>query len=274
MAPLRQGEISPELVLVMPAEEARQAREQLPRELFRQPARLPAGTRAFVPVDSAVRSTSWYVEHPPLAASPSARAPQPKRRRPLLAFALVVLVAAGAVFVFARAREHKNTGRVQIDAATSVNAPAAPTTGATGLAPSTSAPKVSSPAPKRTAAAATGAHRSPPRSQAVGAGRVNGSSRPRAAPTDHRLGRSRFVPSRLWGWRPQAGARRYLFLLSWNGHVVLRTTTAKAQFVLPSGFRFHAGAYRWLVVSEPRRLRLVDSKFHLSPAAAAAANRR
>jgi hypothetical protein len=257
----------------MPAEEARRVREQLPRELFWQPARPAAATRAFVPVDSAVRSTSWYAQHPPLAAPAPAQPPQRKRRRALFALALGVLVAAGAVFVFARAREHKNPGRVAIDAIRSVSAPSQTTATATRSAPSTPAPAVSTPAPKRTAPVATGAGTSPPRSRAVGGGRrVDGRSRRRAAP-GHRPAQSRFVPARQWGWRPQAGARHYLFLLSRNGRIVFRTTTAKAQLVLPSSFRFRAGAYRWLVVSEPRRLRLVDSRFVLSVAAAAAANR-
>ena len=246
-------------------------REQLPPEMFWQPEPLAGGKPAFEAVDSAVRSTSWYAERPPLPAP--AQAPHAKRRRPLFALALGVLVAVGAVFGFTRARDHKNTGRVQIDAVTSVSAPASPTAGAGGVAPSTSSPTRSSPIPKRRAPVATGTVKSPPRSRRVGAGRVARRSSTRPAPTAARPGRSSFVPARRWGWRPQAGARRYLFLLSWNGRVVFRTTTARAQLVLPSSFRFHAGRYSWLVVSAPRRLTVVDSRFVLYAAAAAAANR-
>ncbi len=86
-----------------------------------------------------------------------------------------------------------------------------------------------------------------------------------------------FVPARTWSWEPQSRARRYVFTLARNGRRVIAARTAKPRFVLPQRFQFAAGRYRWRVVAlttKPgaRRKVVVDSKFRLSAAGAAAAN--
>jgi hypothetical protein len=57
--------------------------------------------------------------------------------------------------------------------------------------------------------------------------------------------------------------------------VVFRARPAEPRLVLPSGFRFQAGRYRWTVVSVPAAAAgnpIVDSRFVLTAATAAAAN--
>jgi hypothetical protein len=83
-----------------------------------------------------------------------------------------------------------------------------------------------------------------------------------------------FVPARTWSWEPEARAQGYVFTLLVNGKRVFAARTAKPRFVLPKRFRFAAGRYRWRVVAAgAHRKVVVDSKFRLSAAGAAAANR-
>jgi hypothetical protein len=56
---------------------------------------------------------------------------------------------------------------------------------------------------------------------------------------------------------------------------VLHSWPKEPRLVLPKGFRYHAGHYRWTVraVGEAAKAKLiVDGNFVLTPAAAAAAN--
>lgn len=88
-----------------------------------------------------------------------------------------------------------------------------------------------------------------------------------------------FVPARAWAWGPTRGARGYLVRFFLDGMLVLTARAREPRFVLPSGFRFRAGRYRWSVVpilsstSSSRYGRpVIDSGFMLSAAAAAQAN--
>jgi hypothetical protein len=86
-----------------------------------------------------------------------------------------------------------------------------------------------------------------------------------------------FVPARTWSWEPQSRARRYVFTLQRNGTRMIAARTTKPHYVLPKRFRFAAGRYRWRVVAlttkrGARRKLVVDSRFRLSRAGAAAAN--
>jgi len=83
-----------------------------------------------------------------------------------------------------------------------------------------------------------------------------------------------FVPARVWAWAAQPGARSYLVRFFLNNRQVFSGRTQKVQLVLPHGFRYHAGRYRWLVTAIPHRVQpIVDSAFVLSARSARAANR-
>jgi hypothetical protein len=89
-----------------------------------------------------------------------------------------------------------------------------------------------------------------------------------------------FVPGRTWVWSTSEGARAYLVRFFLNGRQVLKSRTAKNQLTLPHSFRYAAGRYRWSVrpiKGAPTRPSyghpIVDSKFVLTLAAAARANR-
>jgi hypothetical protein len=85
-----------------------------------------------------------------------------------------------------------------------------------------------------------------------------------------------FVPTRTWVWSPQQGADGYDVTFLLNGHVVFHARPTKPILVLPSGFRFRAGLYRWTVLSSPPAATakpIVDSTFRLTEATAAEANR-
>ena len=83
-----------------------------------------------------------------------------------------------------------------------------------------------------------------------------------------------FVPARVWAWTPRPGARSYLVRFFLNNRQVFSGRTQKVQLVLPHGFRYHAGRYRWLVTAIPHLVQpIVDSTFVLSARSAGAANR-
>ena len=109
------------------------------------------------------------------------------------------------------------------------------------------------------------------------------SSRPdteaRHAPTSGRSKQGKlsgigFVPARVWAWTPRPGARSYLVRFFLNNRQVFSGRTHKVQLVLPHGFHYHAGRYRWLVTAIPHLVQpIVDSTFVLSARSAGAANR-
>jgi hypothetical protein len=85
---------------------------------------------------------------------------------------------------------------------------------------------------------------------------------------------SGFVPARVWAWSPRPGARSYLVRFFLNNRQVFSGRTHKTQLVLPHGFRYHAGRYRWLVTATPHLAQpIVDGTFVLSARSAGAANR-
>ena len=75
------------------------------------------------------------------------------------------------------------------------------------------------------------------------------------------------MPSRIFAWAPVVGAGHYRVRFYRDGDVVLEGLPKQARFVLPKGFAFSPGAYRWTV--EPRQgdaygAPLVDSRFKVS----------
>jgi hypothetical protein len=82
-----------------------------------------------------------------------------------------------------------------------------------------------------------------------------------------------FVPARVWVWKTQPGARRYLVRFFLNNRLVFRARTNKTQLTLPRGVRYQAGRYRWLVTAIPKLARpIVDTTFVLTRRGASAAN--
>jgi len=103
---------------------------------------------------------------------------------------------------------------------------------------------------------------------------------PTGAKPQSAVGTGAFVPGRTWVWSTSQGARAYLVRFFLNGRQVLKRRTAKNQLTLPHSFRYGAGRYRWSVRpirGAPSRPSyghpIVDSKFVLTLAAAARANR-
>jgi hypothetical protein len=76
-----------------------------------------------------------------------------------------------------------------------------------------------------------------------------------------------FSPSRTFAWAPVAGAEEYRVRFYRGGRVVLERRAQQPRFVLPRGFEFRPGAYRWTV--QPRRGEtydppVVDSRFEVT----------
>ncbi len=265
--------ISPELVLVAPPDEAERAREQLPE----------------APAASWDRRVSNGRAGPPAFPPDGAAVPRRRRRRwvrrALVAAVLAILVASAVAVGLRGSREnnanskgHVTLGPVRQKSATTTSA--GPTTTAAG--PTTTAPakprskstprRQSRPAerrkPKAHAAPRPSAKKKPSTTSA------KKRTRPRRAPRPAVTG---FVPARTWSWEPQSRARRYVFTLKRNGRRAIAARTTNPRYVLPKRFRFAAGRYRWRVVAlttKPgaRRKLVVDSKFRLTAAGAAAAN--
>ena len=220
-------QISPELVSVDP-ELAATARAELPEEPW----------RTFVPAA------------PPTAlAEPAAAEPIVVTRRPLrrvaIATGLVATAAAGVVAgsssVFTRAHDRPSFEAIASHAAASAAA-------TTAVA-----------APKRTVArpAATVAPSSPAPATTA--------RRPARTPSSTAVGA--FAPSRTFAWAPTPGAEEYRVRFYRGDRVVLEGRVEQARLVLPHGFAFRPGAYRWTV--EPRRLEtyepaVVDSRFEVA----------
>jgi hypothetical protein len=255
--------ISPELVLVAPPDEAKRAREQLPEAPAAEWDRLLAGARA--------RPTHRPPEPPPPAPAPRRR----RRwvRRTVLVGALLILVASAVTVGLAGSRDDSSDSTAQHNVtparhqSTTVPSEAPPVTTA-AKKPQKSAQPPSRPAPK-------------PKARAKAQTAPNKASTPSKKPTRPRRparpAAAGFVPARTWSWEPQSRTRRYVFTLVRNGKRVIAARTTKPRFVLPNRFRFAAGRYRWRVVAlttKPgaRRKVVVDSKFRLSAAGAAAAN--
>jgi hypothetical protein len=84
-----------------------------------------------------------------------------------------------------------------------------------------------------------------------------------------------FVPARSWAWDEQKNVSRYEVTFYRDGAVVLRARSTAPRFVLPRGFRFRAGRYRWTVRPYPTTATsptFVDSSFVLTAQTAAAGN--
>lgn len=249
--------VSPELVLVAPPDEARRAREQLPES--------PAAEWD----DLLSRARARHAHRPP---EPPPPAPAPRRRRwvrrSVLVGGLLILVASAVTVGLAGSRDNGGESAAQRSVTsvrhqrTTVPSEAPVTT--VSKKPRKSAPPSSSPPPKRKA---------PPKSNAAPKKAPAPSKKPTRPRRTKRPAVTGFVPARTWSWEPQSRSRRYVFTLQRNGKRVIAARTTKPRFVLPERFRFAAGRYRWRVVAVgARRKVVVDSKFRLSAAGAAAAN--
>jgi hypothetical protein len=254
--------VSPELVLVAPPDEARRARELLPAPPASEQNRLHSQARA--------RPAQPEPEHPP-------QVPRRRRwvRRTVLVGALLLVVVTGVTVGLAGSRDTKGKRTAEptikpVRHQSSTNTSSAPTTTVQKRHAKTT-PRRSRPAshPNSQAPARTSEKKkkkTPSKKQTS----TRSSPPARRAPTG-------FVPARTWSWEPQTRTRRYVFTLARNGRRVIAARTAKPRFVLPQRFQFAAGRYRWRVVAlttKPgaRRKVVVDSKFRLSAAGAAAAN--
>jgi hypothetical protein len=261
--------VSPELVLVAPPDEAERARQQLPQSPGAEWDRL----RSIGPA----RPAPGRPSAPPRRATP--------RRwwvsRTVLVGVLLLLLVVSAVAVgLAGSRDtndRKNSpltlGPVRHEGST----PTATTPATTAARqPTKSTPRPTPPASRATAHApgpspsGNEPSNKPARKPAKKPKQTR--TRPPARPVV-----TGFVPARTWSWQPQSHARRYVFSLQRNGKRVIAARTPKPRYVLPNRFRFAPGRYRWRVVAlttkrGARRKLVVDSKFRLSAAGAAAAN--
>src|SRR5262249_61202724 len=60
------------------------------------------------------------------------------------------------------------------------------------------------------------------------------------------------VPARVWSWAQAPGAGAYVVRFLRDSHKVLKIRTSSPRLVLPSGFSFAPGRYRWTVTAVPR----------------------
>ena len=269
--------MSPELILVSSAADAKLAREQL--------ADRPADRRA------PVRQRAG----PEAAKAPEARPGVPKprsgrrlRRTAVIVVSLIVMGSA-AVLGLAGSRDVPGTHVAPLKL---VEAPR-------NLSPSVPAKKPTKaegakvgrrPARPKARRVAPTKHAKPPtvvagRRAAAKARKSRASARKTSRPARQARPARRtprrvagFVPARTWSWQAQAGARAYVFTLLREGRRVIRARTRNPRFVLPARFRFRPGHFRWRVVAlgatpTGRSKPVVDSRFVLSRAASAAANR-
>jgi hypothetical protein len=249
--------ISPELILVSSPEEQQRARELLP----------PAPADEWDRLLTRIRAAAEEAEQ----ISP----PRSRKPRRALVLASLVLVAVAVPIGMAGARDNVDVGGPRPARVHSVTSPAAHPAPAP-VAPS-KAPGVKKPAVKavRPAVRPSTTGKSQPKTKA-GSGAAKAKAQPKAPePATPQV--SGFVPSRVWGWVAQPGAKSYLFRLYRNGRQVYTARTKQAQLVLPGSFHFAPGKYRWSVValtgSAKRGLKpVVESTFVLSGAAAAKAN--
>jgi hypothetical protein len=305
--------ISPELVLVSSPEEAQRAREQLPElpGLAFAARAVPAAAPAAPPPPDAPPPT---IERPPPPPYPRIPVNEllpdrpPRRKRGLVVLAACLVGAAlAAEGYLAETRWHDNS------ATPAAAAPPAPTSTVAGPAsvpsanPVTTAPKAAShPAPTATRPIATTVKSAPakkavpakkpvpltktvpvkktapakkappvtktvPTKKAVPAKKAVRSAKP-VAKSPRPAG---FIPARTWAWVPSQGGGGYEVTFFLDGRTVLHSWPKEPRLVLPKGFRYHPGHYRWTVraVGGAAKAKLiVDGNFVLTPAAAAAAN--
>jgi hypothetical protein len=241
-----QEPLSPELILVAPADEARAAREHLEDAPGSEWDEFLTRVRA-------------QPEPAPDVETTAKKAEPPKRRsrRPLVAAGLAILLVSLAVGIaWARDRGPKRAAQPPATVATS---PADARTTPVRPAPRKKrTPKPTLVAPKRTHS--TGGVK-PAR-----ATKSKARAKRRAAPKRG----AGFVPARIWSWPEGPSSPHYLVRFFRNGHKVLAVRTARPRLVLPKRFTFRAGRYRWIVVpisasGKPGRA-LVDSTFVVSKA--------
>jgi hypothetical protein len=257
--------VSPELVLVAPPDEAKRAREQLPE----------------APATQRDRRVSNGRVGPPPRPSDSPPRPAPRRRRwvrrTLLVGVLLLVVGSAVAIGLAGLRDNGSESTAQRKGTPvrrhSATVPSKTPVTTVAKKPQESGRSTSRPQSKQEAQpkASTTPKTAPAKKPAKKAAKKP--TRPRSPGRPAVTG---FVPARTWSWEPQSRARRYVFTLRRNGKRVIAARTAKPRYVLPNRFRFAAGRYRWRVVAlttkPARRKVVVDSKFRLSAAGAAAAN--
>src|SRR5262245_21900600 len=263
--------VSPELVLVAPPDEANRCREQLPQSPAAEWDRL----RSVGPARPAL-------QRPP--APPRRRAP--RRRwwvsKTVLVGVLLLLVVSAVAVGLAATRDTNDKksapvtlGPVRHEASTPTATTPTPTTPTATAAkqPTQTAARPTRPASRPKAHAPARPKKQPAKTPARNPAKSKHTpTRPPARPVV-----TGFVPARTWSWQPQSRTRRYVFSLQRNGKRVIAARTAKPRYVLPKRFRFAPGRYRWRVVAlttkrGAHRKLVVDSKFRLSAAGAAAAN--
>jgi hypothetical protein len=227
-----QDPLSPELILVAPADEAQAAREHLEDAPGSEWDEFLTRVRA-------------QPEPAPDVERTAEKAEPPKRRsrRPLVVAGLAILLVSLAVGIaWARDRAPKRAAQPPATVATS-HADAR----TTPVRPAPRKNRTQKPTPARTAE---------PKVRATGP----------AAPKRS----AGFVPARIWSWPEGPSSPHYLVRFFRNGHKVLAVRTARPRLVLPKRFRFRPGQYRWTVVpisarGKPGRA-LVDSTFVVSKA--------
>ena len=237
--------ISPELVLVASPEEAEEARRSLPPL---SPAALSA---ARAPVSVPDRTQERNPD--PLAArveAPALTRPARDRQRALrVAAGVVALLALGTLGVFAVTYELRKPG--------AQTAAFRRSTSVTQLSPASPAP-LKPPASSKAAASArpttsSTRHRSSVSTSAstpsTSSAPVSSSTAAPAAPTKNLTKQTpAFVPARVFVWVKQSGADAYVIRFFRNDRLVLEGKTTEPRYVLPAGFRFTRGAYRWEVM--------------------------
>lgn len=265
--------VSPELILVAPPEEAELARKRLGEgrseesvvakgrlartsheaELAPQPG-ADSGVSDWGEFLTSVRSSATAAAE---IERSRARSPQVRRRsRNPIVLAVAILVVAGSIgLAWARARSEQRANSPPLS--TGVGSEHAPT-----LVKPTRRLKASKQARSSRVRPATNATAS------QGPAAPPGKHSKPALQSKPAAGSGAFVPSRIWSWVAQPGARRYLVRFFHNGRTVLAVRTSRPRLVLSRRFAFHQGRYRWTVVSIPAkgtsRRPIVDSTFVVS----------
>jgi hypothetical protein len=257
------GPISPELALVDPVLAAA-ARELLP---------LPGEFRPRSSDEPVLRERTAAPVDPPVVPAaepaPAAVEPAPPRRRRgrRTAKAMVLAVAAAAVFVLGYVvgdRTSSSSSDTELAAgtdalseasrasATDVHGPlrrpaasASPTTRTLAPTTATAAP------PKTTTHASKPPASPPPRRTTTAPKRTTTTTTTKPAHTVTKPkppADSGFVPARTWTWAPVAGATAYRVTFSRGASPFYRATTRAARLDLPASVKFVPGKYTWSVV--------------------------
>jgi hypothetical protein len=215
-----QEPLSPELVLVAPADEAQAARELLEEAPASEWDEFLTRVRARPESVPDVETTAETAE-------PSER----RSRRPLVVAGLAILLVTLAVGIaWARDRAPQRVAQPPATVATSH--------GKTPVAPAPRKNRTRKPtpvAPKRTHSTSVKPSRTakPP-------------ARTKRPPSAKRG--TGFVPARIWSWPEAARSPHYLVRFFRDGHKVLAVRTVRPRLVLPKRFTFRVGRYRWTVV--------------------------